>query len=379
MMRPGSHIPPDLAAWLRTQPAEDAQALEQLWHAAAGASPDAPAPAARRVAALWRALDAATLPADAPDLALPDTDPLPDPLAAEWAAAAHSQPADAPAPDPGRIQALWTALDAAATPPADATSPRPRAADRAPATRRRAATHRFRLLGAAAAVVALLAAGLVLWMQQTTSVEAPHARRVALADGSQVDLDEGAVLRYSRAYGLRTRRVHLSGAAYFDVERDAAPFIVETPNARIQVRGTAFQVRTWATADGPRTTVTVAEGVVEVRAKGASAGIVVLRANQGNVVTGDAAPTPAAAAVVADSVAWRFQFAFYDATLGTIADAVADRFGVAIDVPAALRARRHTFVKQRADDVTVLLDDLSATTGLRYRTVGPDHYALSEP
>ena len=379
MPRPGSHIPPDVAAWLRAQPADDARALEHLWRAAGQTFPDAPAPEARRIAALWRALDAATTPADAPDLTLPDAEALPEALASEWNAAAPLRPTDTPAPDPDRIRALWADLDAAATPPADNSSSRPRSADRAPAARAASTRRRVRTLGAAALVVAVLAAGLALWLQQTTSVEAPHARRLALADGSQVDLDEGAVLRYSRAYGLRTRRVHLSGAAFFDVERDAAPFIVETPNARIQVRGTAFQVRTWTTADGPRTTVTVAEGVVEVRAKGDPDGIVVLRANQGNVVTGDAAPTPAAVAVVADSLAWRFRFAFYDATLGTIADAIADRFGVTIDVPASLRARRHTFVKQRADDVAALLDDLSATTGLQYRTVAPNHYALVEP
>ncbi len=65
--------------------------------------------------------------------------------------------------------------------------------------------------------------------------------QVELSDGSLVQLAPGASLHYRRSYNLLDRKLHLSGEAFFQVEK-GSPFIVNTPHGSIEVVGTAFKV-----------------------------------------------------------------------------------------------------------------------------------------
>ncbi len=132
---------------------------------------------------------------------------------------------------------------------------------------KRRQTRRRRLIKGGAAVLAF--AGALLWavpyVRDTATVETVAARRqtLALADGSQADLNARTSLRTDFRYGRRLVRLD-RGEAYFAVAKDPEhPFLVETPAGTIRVTGTKFNVRLTPTG---ATEVTLLEGSLTVGA-----------------------------------------------------------------------------------------------------------------
>ncbi len=71
--------------------------------------------------------------------------------------------------------------------------------------------------------------------------------QVELSDGTKVWLNADSKLRIPIAFTGNERRVFLSGEAYFDVIKDVAkPFVVETEMGNVQVYGTEFNIRNYA-------------------------------------------------------------------------------------------------------------------------------------
>ena len=80
----------------------------------------------------------------------------------------------------------------------------------------------------------------------------------SLPDGSRAFLKNGASLSYNNSLNTEDRCVSLTGEAYFEVKRDEqVPFVVTTPQARVKVLGTSFNVRS-----GERTEVVLEKGKV---------------------------------------------------------------------------------------------------------------------
>jgi ferric-dicitrate binding protein FerR (iron transport regulator) len=100
---------------------------------------------------------------------------------------------------------------------------------------------------AAAVAVILVVAG-ALWFllpgSETVITAQNEILAHALPDGSIVTLSAGSEISYNKGFGKNTRDVELSGEAYFEVTPDAShPFVVSGNDARIEVLGTAFNVR----------------------------------------------------------------------------------------------------------------------------------------
>lgn len=125
-----------------------------------------------------------------------------------------------------------------------------------------------RPLWVGAMLTAAAAVALVIWTGRPAtgeqSLTAPAARRaaLALADGTQIEVNARTQLDVVLNRAERRARL-ISGQAFFAVAKDAQrPFIVETPAGVVQVTGTQFNVR----ADTPgMLEVTVVEGSVDVR------------------------------------------------------------------------------------------------------------------
>ena len=72
-------------------------------------------------------------------------------------------------------------------------------------------------------------------------VEAPQGSttKMTLPDGTEVWLNAGSRMEYSQGFGVRDRRVKLSGEGYFEVHHNTAmPFIVNSSSLNVQVLGT---------------------------------------------------------------------------------------------------------------------------------------------
>ena len=77
-------------------------------------------------------------------------------------------------------------------------------------------------------------------------VEAPQGSttKMTLPDGTEVWLNAGSRIEYSQGFGVRDRKVKLSGEGYFEVHHNKAmPFIVNSSSLNVQVLGTKFDFR----------------------------------------------------------------------------------------------------------------------------------------
>jgi transmembrane sensor len=132
--------------------------------------------------------------------------------------------------------------------------------------------HPSRWAAGLAAIIAISAAGWWLFPSlaeesQTYAATAAVPRRIALLDGSVVDLNTNTRLQVQ--YSTGERRLNLTaGEAHFRVAHNAArPFIVTAHGISVRAVGTAFDVRLL----GDNVDVLVTEGKVEIDRKAASA------------------------------------------------------------------------------------------------------------
>jgi len=86
---------------------------------------------------------------------------------------------------------------------------------------------------------------------------------IVLADGSRVWMNAASTLRYPARFSGNKREVELEGEAYFEISASSkAPFSVVTPDQRVDVLGTGFNVKAYK--DEPGTYTTLLEGAVKV-------------------------------------------------------------------------------------------------------------------
>ncbi|WP_129791705.1 FecR domain-containing protein [Sphingosinicella sp. CPCC 101087] len=211
------------------------------------------------------------------------------------------------------------------------------------------------ILALAASLIAALALGVVLLVQagSSTGSAQPDAavrqavtpvggqRRLALADGSRVELNTDTDLRY--AIGRERREIWLErGEAFFEVARaPGLPFVVHAGPRTVTVLGTRFSVR----REGDRVSVAVLEGRVRVDedadpAPGRSATLVggdlAIAQGTSTLLTGNSAER------VHDALGWRRGMLIFSQS--TLADAVAEfnrynRVQLIVADPAAAEIR----------------------------------------
>lgn len=101
----------------------------------------------------------------------------------------------------------------------------------------------------------------IAWQERTT--ETGQIQRIQLEDGSLMVLQPLSTVRYPRHFSDSSRAIYLSGAAYFEVSKEAKiPFEVHASNLNVKVLGTRFQVENYADEDQER--VFLLDGRVKV-------------------------------------------------------------------------------------------------------------------
>ncbi|GEM_PF-1636390 len=84
-------------------------------------------------------------------------------------------------------------------------------------------------------------------VQQTYSANIGEIKELYLPDSTHVWLNTGSTLSYSTKFNKQSRKIKLSGQAYFDVTRDTLkPFIIYTDNSITQVLGTSFSIHSYS-------------------------------------------------------------------------------------------------------------------------------------
>jgi transmembrane sensor len=176
----------------------------------------------------------------------------------------------------------------------------------------------------------------------TTTAETSSVR---LEDGTLVRLGPGSRLEVSPGSGGRD--VRLQGQAFFAVTRRTdQPFRVHTSAGDVKVLGTRFNV----SSGGARTDLVVVDGRVELSAGARRVEVVggqVSRAERGEVA-------PATTADVYAMLGWMEGTLMFNATpLPRVADEIAHRFGVHVEIDSAVKGHTVTavFTNRRLSEV----------------------------
>nr|MBI1229382.1 DUF4974 domain-containing protein [Cytophagales bacterium] len=108
---------------------------------------------------------------------------------------------------------------------------------------------------------------------------------LTLSDGSQVILNSGSSLTYSKNFEADRREVYLQGEAFFNVTKDSSrPFAVHSMDTKTVALGTSFNVKAY---EGESVDVSLVTGKVAVNREGAINEPVIL--NPGEALTIDIA------------------------------------------------------------------------------------------
>lgn len=103
--------------------------------------------------------------------------------------------------------------------------------------------------------------------QQVFSNTTNAIKDIVLSDGSRVWVSPGSALTYTKTFEKHSRKVSLTGEAFFEVTKDhSRPFSISTGNVITKVWGTSFRIRAYA-AD-KITRVDVVTGKVSVSVAG---------------------------------------------------------------------------------------------------------------
>ncbi len=79
--------------------------------------------------------------------------------------------------------------------------------------------------------------------------------QIVLPDGTVAWLNAASSLKYPVAFTGKTREVELTGEGYFEVKRNAVPFIVKTSGQEVKVLGTHFNINAYPDEHSIRTTL----------------------------------------------------------------------------------------------------------------------------
>ncbi|MEM0961136.1 MAG: FecR domain-containing protein [Bacteroidota bacterium] len=269
-------------------------------------------------------------------------------------------------PDGDALAALWEplgALDRPAGVDTDAAwrrvrtrttaSRAPRLAPSLPPVARR--VRRWTVAGTIAAAVAAF----VLLRPVTWTADPGETTTETFADGTRVTLNSGSQLRFTPTIGAdRPRVVRLVGEAFFDVA-PGDPFVVETVDARTEVLGTAFNIR----SHGTETQVVLTRGEVRV----------VSGSHTVTLKPGEAATTTDLGLVrepadVARQTAWRTGgLAFESEPLSAVIAEIGRRYGVSFDVASGIPQKAPTTAfYPTLPELPDLLGDLGALWRVRF-------------
>lgn len=171
--------------------------------------------------------------------------------------------------------------------------------------------------------------------QATLSVPEGKHYTITLSDGSRVYMNSSSSINFPLSFDDSSRKVSLSGEAYFEVAHDAKrPFTVSASNAKVSVLGTAFNVNSY---DKEHPVVALVTGGVRFDAGKQSQ---VLKPGQAGFYTGKGIDTTNFSS--RDLLGWRKGlFTFHDISLEDLCRMIPRWFGRKIVIDQAATGKRH--------------------------------------
>jgi transmembrane sensor len=200
----------------------------------------------------------------------------------------------------------------------------------------------------------------------TISTPAGGQYQVTLPDGSHVWLNAASSLRYPVKFVEQSRLVELSGEAYFEVNKQARPFIVQTGGQQVKVLGTHFNINGYANEAAIKTTLL--EGSVRV---GNNSGSSVLLKPGQMAVNNQAGGIRVAAADVDDVMAWKNGlFIFNNEHIRDIMTKLARWYDIEVEYEGDMSGVAFQGNYQRSRSLVNLLRTIEQTNSVRFKIEG---------
>lgn len=154
--------------------------------------------------------------------------------------------------------------------------------------------------------------------------------QIKLSDGTQVWLNANSSINFPTKFLNKERRVQTSGEVYFDVTHDAnRPFIVETGSQTIKVLGTEFNINSYSTKTGVKTTLIEGSVVVQSNLKNLKK---VLKPGQESILDEHHGEFSVSAVDLESAIAWKNgYFVFRDEELESIMYQISRWYGVDVE------------------------------------------------
>ena len=187
---------------------------------------------------------------------------------------------------------------------------------------------------------------------------------IKLDDGTRVWVNAETKLKYPVTFVGENREVILEGEAFFDVVKDAKPFIVKTSFGDVRVLGTAFGISAYSNESESYTTLV--RGKVSVGTKDA-APIVILPGEQ--VITSKDGKMVKQEVDVEEFVGWKDGiYVFKEKSLGDIMTTLERWYNISVVFQDEdLKELPFTGNLKRYDNINVFFDALTRTGDLKYR------------
>ncbi|PSL24977.1 FecR family protein [Chitinophaga ginsengisoli] len=232
-----------------------------------------------------------------------------------------------------------------------------------------------RNLATAAAVILLLAGGLTYYMvnrsnpaytEVTTAVG--QRKTIQLADGSQLTLNAGSIVRIPKDMREERRLNIVDGEVFFDVKgKPSVPFIVESGPLTTTVLGTSFNVTAYRQVN--RMSIAVTEGKVSVQKNGGTAEVLV----KDQALTYDRTKNNTTIDAIDKSLlGWREgSMVLNDASFEDMVVLMQKNFGITLTTSqAGVRATRYTTELSTTMDPVKAAEVLAAIHNLKIEVTG---------
>jgi ferric-dicitrate binding protein FerR (iron transport regulator) len=204
-----------------------------------------------------------------------------------------------------------------------------------------------------------------------------EVRVVEIGDGSSVRMLGGSRLTYVRPEDTSAldRRADFEGSAFFDIAAADQGFVLHTPNAQAVVLGTSFGIRT----DAGGTEIVLAEGSLALSARSSPEQAVVLAPGQMSRVVASGTPSTPEDVRVHDHLAWTGLFVFRAVTLDAILVELSRSYQREVSAEEALLGEPLTGRFERDQELSEILEILSAAIGAQVERSDDDGFRLSTP
>lgn len=206
----------------------------------------------------------------------------------------------------------------------------------------------------------------------TVSTKYGEKRMCRLADGTEVYLNAGSVLRVPSTYGNHNRQIELSGEGYFIVKHDAAkPFFINTGKIVVTDIGTSFDVKSYT--DDRRIKVTVETGIVRIDKQQNEAGkpqtfAKALTRDEQFVYYKQTGQYTLGHLQAGSATAWHNnRLVFENASFNEIAHTLQRWYNVSVTLQNSEQNNRHYTVSFNNEPVNEVLEVLKQLSGMNYQ------------